>query len=99
MNDLIKQVCGDSPNGESYVNIVSDPNYVFLPDPSFVKVKLYDVDGNSVIVNSWIECAHYVSGGWSSALETFNGSSFLIKLVIGISFSYILFKFILIRND
>ena len=99
MNDFIKQVCGESPNGESYVNIVSNPNYVFLPDSSFVKVKLYDIDGNSVIVNSWIECAHYVSGGWSSTLETFNGSSFLIKLVIGISFSYILFKFIFIRND
>lgn len=99
LSDLIKQVCGESPNGEKYVNIVSNPNYVFQPDPSFLKVKLYDIDGNSVIVNSWIECAHYVNGGWSSYIETFNGPTFLFKLVIGISFSYIMFKFIFLRND
>ena len=24
------------------------------------------VDGNIVNVNSWIECAHYVNGGWDN---------------------------------
>ena len=32
--------------------------------PNFDVVVLFDIEGNIINVNSWIECAHYVSGGW-----------------------------------
>ena len=35
--------------------------------PNFIKVTLYDSEGNIAIMNSWFECAHYVNGGWSNA--------------------------------
>ena len=62
--NLIENLCGKKPIGFVDVDIASDPNYIFESDPDFGKVTLSDYDGNSVIVNSYLECKHYVEGGW-----------------------------------
>ena len=62
--DLIINVCGNQPENQELVEIGSDPNFVFQNDPNFTTLRLFDVEGNIINVNSWIECAHYVNGGW-----------------------------------
>ncbi len=64
MKEKVVNLCGEYPKGFEKIDIKNDPNFTFLPDPSYGKVKLTDIDGNNVIVNSFIECEHYVSGGW-----------------------------------
>ena len=59
-------ICGEQPEGVSYVDPGNDPNFVFTNDPAFDVVRLFDVEGNIVNVNSWVECIHYVKGGWVS---------------------------------
>ena len=49
----------------------NDPNFIFENDPLFETVILYDTEGNVINVNSWLECAHYVTGGWSLSIDTF----------------------------
>ena len=41
-------------------------DFVFENDPSYNAITLFDLEGNVVNVNSWVECAHYVNGGWSN---------------------------------
>ena len=36
-----------------------------MNDPSYEQVRLFDEDGNTVLVNSFIECEHYVNGTWN----------------------------------
>lgn len=62
--DKIESICGVYPNNFEKPDITSDPNYVFVNDPSYSARQLFDADGNKVLVNSFIECEHYVSGGW-----------------------------------
>ena len=64
MNEIIKQICGNFPSNFEPPNIKSDPNFVFLPDLNYTPRTVSDYEGNSVIVNSFIECNHYVSNGW-----------------------------------
>jgi len=58
-------LCGEYP--ENYQNIVIDnnPNFVFENDPKYEGVRLFDGEQNTVIVNSFLECEHYVFGGWN----------------------------------
>ena len=64
MSEQITTFCGINIKNENLEVITDNPNFNFEVDPSFEKVLLYDIEGNSVMVNSWIECAHYVNGGW-----------------------------------
>ena len=66
MEKEIENNCGISPNNQELVDIASDPNFVFENDPSYNAITLFDLEGNVVNVNSWVECAHYVNGGWSN---------------------------------
>ena len=68
--NLVEKSCGPNKTGAPFPDIGSDPNFIFENDPFFSVVTLYDVDGNVINVNSWIECAHYVNGGWSSAVQS-----------------------------
>ena len=63
--DLIISICGDQPSNQELIEIGSDPNFVFQNDTEFITLRLFDIEGNIINVNSWIECAHYVNGGWS----------------------------------
>tara|TARA_B100000902_G_scaffold27360_1_gene32939 strand:+ start:1173 stop:1496 length:324 start_codon:yes stop_codon:yes gene_type:complete len=90
---LIEAICGIKAPNQELIEIASDPNFVFNNDPQFMSLTLFDVDGNIVNVNSWIECAHYVNGGWTSAYYSGMKSDFIFLLiVIGYSIGYFLFK-------
>ena len=94
-------ICGVSPQNNENLNFqVSDPNFVFENDPLFETIVLYDKDGNIVNVNSWIECAHYVNGGWDTVnYQNFGGDQVIFfGLVITISF-YIFLRRFLFSND
>lgn len=62
----IEKICGVKPEGIEYFDPGNNPNFIFENDPSFQVLKLYDIDGNVINVNSWFECAHYVTGGWTT---------------------------------
>ena len=68
-NDTVERLCGEYPEGFEPLNLESNPNFVFTNDPDYEVVNLYDFDENTVSVNSFIECEHYVSGGWSFHLN------------------------------
>tara|TARA_B100001109_G_C18856653_1_gene472020 strand:+ start:287 stop:625 length:339 start_codon:yes stop_codon:yes gene_type:complete len=64
LKDYVKKFCGETPPDFKQVEIQNDSNFIFQNDPNFNSVQLFDVEGNSVFVNSFLECQHYVSGGW-----------------------------------
>ena len=59
---------------------------------NFQTIRLFDIEGNIINVNSWIECANYVNGGWSNTIDNFSGDTFLLALTIGLSFVYFVGK-------
>lgn len=61
----IGEICGDYPLGFVKIDFENNPNYIFTNDPEFLTKKLFDIEGNTVLVNSFIECEHYMSGGWN----------------------------------
>ena len=91
--DLIQQVCGIKPVDQELIEISSDPNFIFDNDPNFPSLRLFDVDGNIINVNSWIECAHYVNGGWNSAYYSGIKSELIfLSITIFYSFGYFFYK-------
>lgn len=62
---IVEQLCGKYPSDFKKADVLSDPNYVFVNDPSYPATTLLDYDKNIVTVNSFLECEHYVSGGWN----------------------------------
>tara|TARA_Y100000389_G_scaffold203451_1_gene251898 strand:+ start:1349 stop:1660 length:312 start_codon:yes stop_codon:yes gene_type:complete len=66
MNSEIISICGNSKYLPDFEAIGNDPNFVFVNDPTYLTVKLFDTEGSVINVNSWIECANYVNGGWSN---------------------------------
>lgn len=63
-NIKVKNLCGEYPQNFIKKDIASNPNFVFVNDPSFNAVNVYDAEGNIATVNSFQECEHYVTGGW-----------------------------------
>ena len=98
MKEKVVNLCGEYPENFQKIDIKNDPNFTFVADPSYEGVKLTDIDGNNVIVNSFIECEHYVTGGWEynpvQNLET--SMQFLIIGAICLS---VIIKFIYSRTD
>ena len=93
--NLIEKSCGLNNTGKPFPNIGSNPNFIFENDPLFSTITLYDVDGNVINVNSWVECAHYVNGGWSSVLETgYIGAFVLLQITAVLYLGYGLLRFI-----
>lgn len=89
---IVEQICGGYPEGFKKLDISSDPNYVFVSDPSYSTRQLFDSEGNKVFVNSFIECEHYVSGGWGFSplknQEIFYQDLFLYLIIFGIVVSF-----------
>jgi len=94
-NDVI-QICGPYPDGFTKGGINSDPNYVFKNDQNFTAVKVSDVDGNSLFVNSFIECEHYVSGGWNYIPE--QNAEYLYQNQLGIFLTFTLLIYIFFKR-
>tara|TARA_B000000609_G_C23987814_1_gene248118 strand:- start:310 stop:633 length:324 start_codon:yes stop_codon:yes gene_type:complete len=68
-NANIVNICGQSDNTISLESIANDPNFVFTNDPNYETKVLYFSDGSIINVNSWIECANYVNGGWTDNMS------------------------------
>lgn len=74
-------ICGESDLKPDFEAIGNNPNFVFENDINFETVRLFDFDGNIVNVNSWLECANYVNGGWTNNVSDFiNGEQILFFL-------------------
>lgn len=71
MEDITK-ICGEKTGQFDLSEIGNDPNFVFSNDPNYDTVVLFYSDGTKINVNSWIECANYVSGGWSNTIISNN---------------------------
>lgn len=67
----IIEYCGLKPENLELADMGNDPSFVFENDPNFQTVALYDSEGNTIFVNSWLECANYVNGGWVNDLNLF----------------------------
>ena len=89
---MIEQICGNYPEGFKKLDISSDPNYVFVNDPGYPARQLFDSEGNKVFVNSFIECEHYVSGGWGFSplknQELFHQELLLYFIIFGVIISF-----------
>ena len=61
-------------------------------------MQLFDIDENTVFVNSFIECEHYVTGGWVyDPIQNLETSMHF--LIIGGIFLSVIIKFILFQNQ
>ena len=97
-NEVIVEFCGVYPSDFENKDISSDPNFVFQNDPSYEAVKLFDIDGNSVLVNSFFECQHYVKGGWDYIPFQRHESDYHLFLLY-FSLSVILLTYIFVRKS
>lgn len=93
----IEELCGNYPEDFLSLDISSNPNFIFENDPSYEAVTLYDIDENAATVNSFLECEHYVSGGWKyvpteGLSESFLQSSLTVISLIGIVLVVFTFK-------
>jgi len=92
-------ICGESELKPDFEAIGNNPNFVFENDPAFDSVRLFDVENNIVNVNSWLECANYVNGGWTNHISDFTNSEqglffLLLFVVFGIGLAQRKFNFI-----
>lgn len=94
MKEIIESICGKIPSGFKPVEIQNNPNFIFSPDKNFKPISVTDYEGNSVTVNSFIECYHYVSNGWDYSPLLNNeyilqNTFFLTFIFIGLSTFYL----------
>ena len=78
--EIVIKICGEYPENFVEVDILSNPNFIFENDPNYETVKLFDYDKNTVFVNSFLECQHYVNGGWDFTPEQRNENFYLDSL-------------------
>ena len=71
MNNNIYLICGESDLLPELEKIKSNPNYVFQADPTYTPINLFNEFGDVITVNSWVECANYVNGGWINNIVEF----------------------------
>ena len=92
--DKVIELCGDYPNDFTPINIESNPNYVFENDPNYPVVQLYDAEENTVFVNSFIECEHYVTGGWDFSPYESNEFNYYINISVLLVVGVILYSYL-----
>jgi len=91
----IQNVCGDQIGDFDLDSIGNDPNFVFKVDLNFNPITLYGPSGEIITVNSWIECANYVNGGWSNNLIiNSNSNMYYFFFLLSFTTSVFLFNFI-----
>ena len=92
MHKKITLICGESDLKPDFEAIGNNPNFVFENDPNFETLRLFDSAGNIVNVNSWLECANYVNGGWTDYSSDFiNGEQYLFFVLCGLIITGIFF--------
>ena len=99
LTQIVETICGVKPDYVEIIDPGNDPNFVFVPDPEFDQLTLFNSDGTAINVNSWTECSHYVAGGWSSEVENlYNFEQTIFWILFGISIIYITVKNFLVRS-
>jgi len=98
LKDYVTKFCGEAPVGFQQIDIKSNPNFVFKNDPTFNSVQLFDVEGNSVFVNSYLECQHYVAGGWNYIPFQRHESDYHMFLIY-ISLSILIATYVISKNS
>ena len=93
INQKIIEQCGIKPTNVELIIVGNDPNFVFANDPNFQTVVLYDIEGNVINVNSWLECANYVNGGWVNNLDVFINEERILFFTILLLTLYAQFSF------
>ena len=91
----VEIICGENKDNLNFEAIQNNPDYIFTNDPNFETIVLFDQEGNIINVNSWIECANYVNGGWSNNIYIENNFDFYLTiglLIISTLFLYFKFK-------
>ena len=73
----VEELCGVYPEDFEKLDISSNPDFVFTNDPNYSTKQLFDTAGNKISVNSFVECEHYVSGGWN--FTPIESSEFLLQ--------------------
>lgn len=63
-NSIVEKICGKYPENFKKIDIDSNPNFIFQNDTLYETINVFDKEGNTASVNSFLECEHYVSGGW-----------------------------------
>lgn len=87
----IIDICGKKPEGIELIDPGNDPSFIFTPDPNFSTIALFDIDGNTVNMNSWVECAHYVKGGWLDSVSAFiNYEKYTFFFLVAITMAYLI---------
>ena len=104
----VVKICGPYPENFEPVEISPTEIFIFKNDPNFEAVKVFDIDKNSVFVNSFIECEHYVKGGWSlipdvdfipgQELENLLQDSLLVFGLLAVFIGFIYIKRYIQRN-
>ena len=92
--EIIEKNCGNQPENQEFFIVGNDPNFVFENDPNFETLRLFDIEGNIINVNSWFECANYVNGGWSINNNSFSGDLFFFTLVASLMGLYVALKYL-----
>ena len=80
----IETFCGNYPDDFNSSNIKNDEVIVFENDPNFSVIQLWNFKNDTIFVNSFTECEHYVLGGWDKKPE--ENTEFLLQGVIIIAF-------------
>lgn len=93
---MINNFCGEPPEGAELPQIKDGEIYIFNDDPNFNDLILYEQSGGIVTVRSWVECAHYVNGGWAPNIEIINSmaSNRFYLTAIAIVFALTTFMFV-----
>ena len=94
----VVELCGEIPQNFEKINFSNNPNFIFENDPNYQARQLFDIKGNTVFVNSFIECENYVSGGWGYSYITNNEFllvdllTYVVVFLLLISYSKNIFK-------
>jgi len=98
----VSELCGEYPSNFIKLDISNDPTFVFENDPNYTIKQLFDSEGNTVFVNSFMECEHYVSGGWGFSpiknTELFLQDSLFYFVLLLLVFSFFNSKFQFIKK-
>jgi hypothetical protein len=92
----VKLICGEYPLSFQKQTFESDANFIFENDPMFNAVRVFDSEDNVAYVNSFVECEHYVLGGWDQIPSVRREESFhttFSVIIIGILLIRYIFRF------
>lgn len=82
----LEQVCGISYSDEKFSELNSDGVLIFLNDPNYSTVQLWNKLNSTVYVNSHEECQHYFLGGFDSSqqlnIELYSRAILLVFLIV-----------------